>query len=179
MPNGSQNVAYSQQLSVSRLTNFSEFISEDQLAPFNYSIIAGMLPPGLSLDANTGIISGAPTEQGTYVFTVKATDTDGTAGAAQYSIEVFAPTSAVVSIGGRVLTANGNGIRNVIVTLTDTNGNILTTRTGTFGYFRFNQIEVGETYLISVSAKQFTFNPSSQILTINEELNNLVFIANE
>ena len=178
-PNGSQNVSYSQQLSVARLTNFSGFIAENQLAPFTYSIIAGTLPPGLSLDANTGIISGEPTAQGIYNFTVKATDTDGIAGAAQYTIQVFAPTAAIVSVGGRILTVNGNGIRNVIVTLTDTNGNTLTTRTGTFGYFRFNEIEVGETYLISVSAKQFTFNPASQILTVNEELTDLTFIANE
>ncbi len=179
LPNGSQNASYSQQLSAVRLTNFSEIVSENQLAPFTYSIIDGALPPDLSLDANTGIISGAPTAQGTYNFTVKATDTDAMAGAMQYTIQIFAPTAAFVSIGGRILTANGSGIRNVIVTLTDSNGTTRSSRSATFGYYQFDDVEVGETYIISVASKRYFFNQQSQILTVNKELRNINFIAQE
>lgn len=87
------------------------------------------------------------------------------------------PSAANVSVSGRVLSANGNGIRNVIVTLTDTNGNILTTRTSSFGYFRFDEIPVGGTYIVSIVSKRFTFNPSSQILAVNEKLSNVDFVA--
>src|SRR5688572_13354857 len=36
--------------------------------------------------------------------------------------ENFAPTASTVTVGGRILTANGNGIRNVIITMTAPNG---------------------------------------------------------
>lgn len=97
---------------------------------------------------------------------------------ARYQNEL-APLAANVSVSGRILTANGYAIRNVIVTLTDTNGYTKTTRTSSFGYFHFDEIPVGETYIISVASKRFTFNPSSQVLTVNEELADINFIANE
>jgi len=40
-----------------------------------YSISSGMLPTGLNLDANSGAISGDPIQEGTFSFTVRATDT--------------------------------------------------------------------------------------------------------
>lgn len=97
---------------------------------------------------------------------------------ARYQNELF-PTAANVSVSGRVLSANGAGIRNVIVTLTDTNGNILTARTNSFGYFRFDEITVGQTCVISVAAKHYTFNQSSQVLVVNDELKDINFIAQE
>ncbi|MGH9732684.1 MAG: beta strand repeat-containing protein [Candidatus Acidiferrales bacterium] len=42
--------------------------------PLTWAITAGGLPPGLSLNTTTGQISGIPTAQGTFSFTVKATD---------------------------------------------------------------------------------------------------------
>ena len=38
---------------------------------------AGALPPGLTLNASTGLLSGTPTTAGTYSFTVKVTDSSG------------------------------------------------------------------------------------------------------
>ncbi len=42
--------------------------------PYTFSLQAGTLPPGLTLDANTGELSGAPTTIGDYSFTIRATD---------------------------------------------------------------------------------------------------------
>lgn len=89
------------------------------------------------------------------------------------------PSAANVSVSGRVSTANGNGIRNVIVTLFSPNGSVLTARTSSFGYFHFDEIASGETYVISVNSKRFTFDPSSKILSVNEELTDVDFIAHE
>ena len=42
--------------------------------PYTFSITAGALPPGLSLDPATGTVSGTPTMSGTFTFTVLVTD---------------------------------------------------------------------------------------------------------
>lgn len=182
LSNGNTNVNYNQQFSAIRQTSFAEKSSGIQnLAPTNFEIVpsAGQsLPPGMTFSPS-GLLSGTPTTIGIYTFTVKATDTDGVAGVRQYTLQVFGPTAANVSIGGRISAFDGNGIRNVIVTLTDSNGNTRTARSTTFGYYHFDEVESGETYIISVTSKRFTFNQSSQILTVNDELTNVNFIAQE
>jgi predicted small secreted protein len=42
--------------------------------PYTWSIIDGALPSYLTLDSPTGLISGTPTEMGTFSFTVQVTD---------------------------------------------------------------------------------------------------------
>ncbi len=45
--------------------------------PIIYSVSFGALPPGLSLDADTGKITGTPTTGGTFIFTIQAENTAG------------------------------------------------------------------------------------------------------
>ncbi|HZM02375.1 MAG TPA: putative Ig domain-containing protein, partial [Candidatus Saccharimonadales bacterium] len=47
-------------------------------APYKFSIVAGALPPGLTLNTNTGAITGTPTTAGSYTFTAGVTDATGT-----------------------------------------------------------------------------------------------------
>lgn len=44
--------------------------------PYRWSILQGALPDGLTLDPETGEISGTPTTEGTASFTVQATDSN-------------------------------------------------------------------------------------------------------
>lgn len=44
------------------------------LKPYAWSLASGGLPPGLSLNATTGVISGKPTTRGTWSFTVRVQD---------------------------------------------------------------------------------------------------------
>lgn len=95
-----------------------------------------------------------------------------------WNFTAMAPTAANVNLGGQVRTANGNGIRNVIVMLTAPNGTIRTIQTGSFGYFKFENIEIG-TYVISVSARRYAFDQPIQICSVLEEITDLEFVAND
>lgn len=94
-----------------------------------------------------------------------------------WNFSPMSPTAALVGVGGRVLTANGNGITNVRVILTDQNGNLRTTQTSIGGNYKFETVEVGETYIISVSARRFTFSQPTQVLAVFEEKDDVNFIA--
>ncbi len=64
VPNGTLGVAYSAPLAATGGTT-----------PYTWSVSAGVLPPGLSLNASTGVISGVPSTGGSYAFQVQAKDT--------------------------------------------------------------------------------------------------------
>jgi O-glycosyl hydrolase len=62
-PNGTGNVPYSAALAATGGTT-----------PYAWSVTAGALPGGLTLNASTGVIAGTPSAAGTFSFTVKVTD---------------------------------------------------------------------------------------------------------
>ncbi|MET7946374.1 fibronectin type III domain-containing protein [Micromonospora sp. NPDC005324] len=51
-----------------------QFTVNGGTGPFAWSVSAGSLPAGLTLDPVTGLLSGTPTVAGTYPFTVRVTD---------------------------------------------------------------------------------------------------------
>lgn len=89
----------------------------------------------------------------------------------------FAPTAANVSVSGKVTTADGSGIKNARLTLTGVNGNTQTAVTGAFGYFNFAEVPVGETYILTVHSKRFTFAGGTLVLFLAEGVNDVIFIA--
>lgn len=87
----------------------------------------------------------------------------------------LAPTAASVTVAGRVLTGGGNGLTNARVVLTAPNGESRTVTTSSFGYYRFDDIAVGETYIISVVSRRYQFAP--QVISVSDEIVNLDFTA--
>jgi uncharacterized repeat protein (TIGR01451 family) len=81
-PGGEVNVAYSDQLTVTGGTS-----------PYTWSVSTGTLPPGLTLGASTGLLSGTPTTAGTYSFTVKVTDHSGLSDTEPVSMTIIAGPS--------------------------------------------------------------------------------------
>ncbi len=84
----------------------------------------------------------------------------------------FAPTAAGVSIGGRV-TVGKNGLARARVTLTDGSGETRSVQTGTFGIYRFDNVEAGGIYIVSVNHGRYIFAP--QVVSVVEDLTELNF----
>ncbi len=81
-----------------------------------------------------------------------------------------------MSVAGRVSVGNGAGLTNAFVNLTDQNGITRTVRTSSFGYFRFDDVEVGQTYTVTIRSRRYFFSP--QVVTVNDEIEDLNFTAN-
>ena len=94
-----------------------------------------------------------------------------------WNYEPLAPTAANASISGRVMTSNGSGIRNARLVLFDSLGGQRVAQTGTFGYFRFEDVPVGEIYVLTVYSGRFVFVQPSQIITLTEDLTDVNFTS--
>ena len=73
--------------SATKNVRYSEFIKVIGTAPFQWELVSGTLPTGLTLNKDTGEISGTPTKTGTFEFTIKVTNEIGDDGE-NYSITV-------------------------------------------------------------------------------------------
>ncbi len=65
--------------------------------PYTWSLASGSLPPGLTLNSGTGLVSGAPASAGSYSMTVQATDSLSRAAQKTITINVIAPLDLVTS----------------------------------------------------------------------------------
>ena len=95
-----------------------------------------------------------------------------------WGLEFLAPTAAQASISGRVMTADGLGIRNADMVLT---GNSLTepmrVTTSSFGYFTFEGLQTGETSVLTVNSRRVTFQAPSQVISLVDNAVDVNFTA--
>jgi hypothetical protein len=83
LPAGTQNVAYAATLSATGGTT-----------PYAWSVASGSLPPGLTLAASTGTVSGIPTGSGTSTFAARVVDATGQTASATFNLVVAAASSS-------------------------------------------------------------------------------------
>lgn len=105
-------------------------------------------------------------------------DVGSIAGGWTLAIEAAAPTAADSTISGRAVNAAGRGLGNVRVMLYG--GNLpypIYTQTNPFGYYRFENITVGQTYVMSVSSKRYSFTDPVRVINLSDDLFELDFFA--
>jgi CSLREA domain-containing protein len=130
---------------------------------FTYSLSAGNLPPGMSvnfsqaqrksaeLGAQSVDLTGTPTQTGTYSFTLTGVDGSATV-LASYTLYVLT-TQPTVRVTGQVVFLSGNPVRGAQVTFTNEAGESFTVRTNGLGRFIADGILVGAYYSVNINSK--------------------------
>lgn len=85
------------------------------------------------------------------------------------------PTAANVEVSGKIVSAENQGIANAQVLLTDSTGNTRAVKTSSFGFFRFEEIPAGQTYIVEINSKRFQFAP--QIIAVKDNVADLIFVG--
>jgi hypothetical protein len=92
----------------------------------------------------------------------------------------ISPTASLAGISGRVTDIGGRPIANASIILTG--GSLthpITVTTGNFGYFSFSDLEVGQNYVITISAKRHRFDDPSRVVGLKDDLTGMDFVANQ
>jgi hypothetical protein len=90
---------------------------------------------------------------------------------------VAAPTAANVSISGKVLSAGGRAISNATVVLqSSATGQTRSVRTNTFGYYHFDNVPSGQSYVVSAQAKGQRFTP--RVVSLEDNLTDFDLTGN-
>jgi hypothetical protein len=97
LPNGTVGTAYSQ-----------TFCAAGGSGSYSWSVVAGSLPSGISLNPSTGTISGTPAMAGTFIFTIQVNDGTDT-NTKGFSITVGTGASNTYSIAVNVNPPAGGG----------------------------------------------------------------------
>jgi uncharacterized repeat protein (TIGR03803 family) len=98
LPNGTNGFVYSQTLTAS-----------GSPPPYAWTLAAGSLPPGLTL-TTSGLISGMPTTNGTFNFTVKVTDALSSTATQAFSLTInVSPLQILHSFNGTGYATNSDG----------------------------------------------------------------------
>ena len=91
----------------------------------------------------------------------------------------MAATAADADLSGRVSNGRGRGLEFVSVTISG--GSLpqpITTTTSNSGRYSFSGIPTGDTYLITVESKRYTFSQPTVVYSVNGSLTNIDFVSN-
>jgi hypothetical protein len=104
--NGNIGVAYADTITTESATGTSQ----------DFSVFSGVLPPGLSLNTATGVISGTPTTATTSTFSIKATDNFSTGPI--YNVVSYTMSIASTTPGSPTALSATTGLNQAVVSFT-------------------------------------------------------------
>jgi hypothetical protein len=94
-----------------------------------------------------------------------------------WGLELLPATAAGVEVSGRVTTPDGRGLRNAIVSMVDSQGIVRTATTSSFGYYSFEEVEVGQSFVVSVNSRRYRFAP--RVIQVFDTLADVDFVGQE
>lgn len=93
------------------------------------------------------------------------------------TVAAIGVSSAPATISGRVVTPQGRAISKASILVTDQNGESLVVLTNSFGYFNAAGLASGQSYVVSVSARGYTFANSSYVVDLSDNIGDLNFVS--
>ena len=85
--------------------------------------------------------------------------------------------AATYNLSGKVTTSTGNGLKNATVAITDSHGALRKAITTSFGFYQFDNVTLGESYVMYVVSKRFRFSTRNVVIT--DTLTNVDFTGIE
>ncbi|MGC2234864.1 MAG: carboxypeptidase-like regulatory domain-containing protein [Pyrinomonadaceae bacterium] len=114
------------------------------------------------------------------IITTNSVGADELVGIDDLFIDCIHPTTGTSNVGGRVVDSFGRGISKVTVTIQSSDaGGIRTAQTNPFGYYRFDALEVGNFYVVTVNHKRYVFGKNSQGFQLVEDMDSVNFTATQ
>src|ERR1035437_2560432 len=133
----------------------SALVASGGSGSYTYMIVSGRLPASLTINPTTGAITGTPTTAGTFTFTVAITDNAGCGTASQTCSITICGSSICGTVyadcdGNGDLSGGDVGYKDVVVTLKDAQGHVVTTvKTDANGKYCFYNLPAGN-YTVAI-----------------------------
>lgn len=142
------------------VTYTSDFLNFTGTIQRNLAFAFSSVTPVLTLGTNGFLRSFTAAGAGTFASNPPPVAVPGT-------------TAAAVTISGRVLSPIGRGVKGARVNITEADGTTRTVLTNPSGYFRFSEVLAGQSAIVSVFSKRYSYTP--QVITITNDLDDLNF----
>ena len=95
-----------------------------------------------------------------------------------WQLQFLQATAASLSVSGRVTTANGAGIRNAKIVVTGNSlSEPLVVSTGSFGYYSIEGLQAGQTYVVTVFSKRYSFSDPVRVISLVDNILDADFVA--
>ncbi|MBK6751811.1 MAG: carboxypeptidase regulatory-like domain-containing protein [Acidobacteria bacterium] len=113
------------------------------------------------------------------IMTVNSAGADEWVGIDNIGVDCVMVSAGTAVVTGQVRDSQGRGIAKARITVTDPNSGVTYTAiSGAFGYYHFDGLEVGSTYIISVGHKGYTFRNTTQSLMLLQDTDGVDFETN-
>jgi len=138
-----------------------------------------LLPGSPAIDTGSLTVTLPPTfdQRGTGFPRFIDGNNDGVARIDIGAFEFLAPTAAGVRIGGRVTDSLGRGIYGARISLTGNHGEQRLALTNPFGFYRFEDITAGESYIVGAFSRRYKFAVPQIFITADSDIADMDFVA--
>jgi subtilisin family serine protease len=96
-----------------------------------------------------------------------------------FTSQELSPTAGGAVISGRVVDTRGYGIRGISLSLVDvTSGEVIYSNTNSFGYYVFDDVAVGRTYvLLAHSSKRYSIINATRTISPTDDIGGIDFVG--
>ena len=142
--------------------------------PYQFSVVSGSIPPGISLNQSTGSLSGTPTSPGTFAFAISVTDSPAAGqGKQTFVVQIsnalseisvsISPISATLTSGGQQqFTATVAGSSNTAVVWTASSGSI-----DSNGLYTAPSVQSGTAVVVTATSQASSTQAAQAAVTVN------------